>query len=96
MILEVSEEGGGSAALLLLSYSIPMCQSLVAAGRSQGTGRFGFKPITVVWPHCTCRGTGQGLNCAGASFSALNVLPFQSSLRGFCSPLSSVPPSPGL
>lgn len=37
MILEVSEEGSDPAGLFLLSYSIPMCQSLSAAGRSERT-----------------------------------------------------------
>lgn len=69
MILEVSEKGSGPAALFLLSYSIPMCQSLVAVGRAKGTGWFLLKTIKVFWPHCSCRITRQGHNCAVAFFA---------------------------
>lgn len=61
MVLEVSEEGSGPAALFLLSCSIPLCQSLVAAGRSEGTVWFWLKPITWSGPAAPAGQRGRAL-----------------------------------
>lgn len=73
MILVVSEEGSGAAALSLLSCSIPTCQSLVGAGRSEGTVGFWSKPMKVAPLHLQDSEAGPEL-CCGFGLSTVKQL----------------------